>query len=145
MATYSKLNKADKANYHTRERRAFDKYGISNEDFYKLCLIENTLNNWHCEECNGTIQRDEETDKPIRYIRDNQTGETLAKYEIKDLENGAKKRARRICQKYSGIWTYWQNDPRGCSLYIYGPDDIKGLSGGDIGSLYSSRCFACYF
>ena len=139
MTTYSKLNKAAKAEYHKREQRAFDKYGISNEDFYKLCLIENTLNNWHCEECNGTIQRDEETGKPMRG-----TG-TDWQYQIKDLENGAIKRARRICQKYSGIWTYWQGDSRGCSLYIYGPDDTKGLSGGDIGSWYSSRCFACYF
>ena len=137
MTTYSKLNKADKAKYHERERRAFDKYGISNKDFYKLCLIENTLNNWYCEECNGTIQRDEETDKPIR------AAGTEYQYQIKDLENGAKKRARRICQKYSGIYLYWQGDPRGCSLYIYGPDDILG--GENIRNLYSSRCFACYF
>ena len=143
MATYSKLNKADKAKYHERERRAFDKYGISNDDFYKLCLIEHTLNNWHCEECDGTIQRDEETGKPFRYIRCEYTGNIQSIEAIKDLENGAKKRARRICQKYSRIYTYWQGDPRGCSLYIYGPNDILG--GENIGSLYSSRCFACYF
>jgi hypothetical protein len=102
----------------TLTRLGFDQPGVS-----ALLRCSATLHTWseHC--CNGAIQRDEETGKPYWY----------SAYACKrlgparDAEAGALKQANAIAAR-QGFSIYHQGDPRGCSLYLYRPEDLTRIA-----------------
>ena len=106
--------------------------GFTFEEALKLRRISITLSRWAEAECNGEIQRDEQTGKPRRYY-----GQCMDhSYPCADREKGALKRLEKIVEgrnqrerhTSTGIVSaYHQTDPRGCSLYIIKQDDLSGL------------------
>ena len=111
--------------------------GIGYEDAKALRRISMTLHRWHEHECNGTIQRDEESGIAYRYNCN--SGKKL--YRARDMESGAVKRLGDIMARYPGLGSYIQGDPRGASLYIIRPGDVlPGLTP----DCYYSRGIAVY-
>ena len=121
--------------------------GFSYRQSDSLRRIEQTLHTWCEHECNGTIERDDETGKTY-WARE---GRRLSW--TSDRERGALKRAQAILDKrnrtprpdlYAGsmepLKLYYQGDPRGCSLYLYRDCDLDGMS---IDCCYDSRGTHC--
>lgn len=73
------------------------------------------LHRWYEAECNGEIERFEDTDKPFRVIR-RYNGHNLS-YPTPDHEKAAEKKIKAICERLS-LHYYLQTDPRGGTLYI---------------------------
>ena len=105
--------------------------GISYADICTLVRASATLHTWHEHECNGAIQRDEETGKCYWYNAD--SGKQL--WRTSDREAGATKRINATLVRYPGLTAYIQGDPRGCALYIIRPGDV--LEGMQVDSCYS--------
>ena len=110
---------------HTRERlyhmqRRLTALGFSLDESDTLRRIEKTLNTWGVHECNGTIQRDEDTGKCYWYS--DQTGDRLGR--TSDREAGAIRRLERLLEDHPGIGYQQQGDPRGCCLWIYSKADM---------------------
>lgn len=74
-----------------------------------------TLHGWYEHECNGYIERNEETGKPYRVWTDS----NWKRHHIPtpDREKGAIKRIKEVCERL-GLHYYLQTDPRGGTLYI---------------------------
>ena len=109
--------------------------GFTSEEAEQLRRISMTLRRWFEHECNGDIQRDEQTDKPYCHY-----GHDDRRYPVADRETGARKRLERIVRDRNArcsdrVQTYVQGDPRGCALYILRPQDL--LSGHAIDSIYN--------
>ena len=142
MTTYSQLNKQERQDYHERADRALENWGISLNDFTALAEIEHKLQRWAERECNGEVERDEETGKC--WAVNPNTGN---RWRTNDLETGAIKRAQEICNRNGG-WFYHQGDPRGCQVYFWRSGEPSGSTIGpdeDISQHYSTRALACYF
>ena len=75
-----------------------------------------TLHRWAEEECNGTIQRQDGTDIPLRYYPERYGVRNVGAV-IPDREAGALRRVAEVC-KAAGLHYYHQTDPRGCALYV---------------------------
>lgn len=110
--------------------------GISQWETDKLLRCEKVLHTWAEHECNGAIQRDEETNIPYWY--NTNTGRKL--YRTADRETGALKRAAAIAKAHN-VKIYHQGDPRGCSLYIIRRHDIP--KGSKVESCYSRGIAIC--
>jgi hypothetical protein len=108
--------------------------GIKGDDARALRRISMTLHSWSEEECNGTIQRDETTEKPIRWA-ELRNGEHIRLGIINDRERGAQRRLAKIMARYPELWAYKQGDPRGCALYV---GKFADLNGRTIESFYNS-------
>ena len=119
---------------------ALQKCGISEDDARALRRISMTLRRWYEHECNGTIQRDEGTDKPRHYWEDSR-GVHHKSYVIPDREAGALRRLKLIMARYPSLDYYLQGDPRGCALYVLRPGDVPARE--DKGAYYS-RGIAVY-
>jgi len=107
--------------------------GFSQDETDRLLRIEKTLHRWHEHECNGDIQRDEQTGKP--YVVHNYTGN---RYPYPDKEKGALKRLAAILEG-KPVSSYVQTDPRGCALYLIRPQDVPA---GERVDCYYSRGIA---
>lgn len=110
--------------------------GLSFDECETLRRCSMTLHRWAEHECNGVIQRDEQTNKP--YIHSSYDGRKL--YPTADREAGAIKRATAILKAHN-LNLYHQGDPRGASLYVIRPNDVP--AGMDVDSCYS-RGIAVY-
>ena len=86
--------------------------GFTYDEANTLRRAEMTLHRWSEEECNGTIQRDEDTGKTYRVWTNGTTWATP------DRETGALKRIAKIMAKHNALTFYHQTDPRGCALYV---------------------------
>jgi len=93
-----------------------------------------TLHRWAEHECNGTIQRDEETGIPYWYS--SYTCRKLGR--VPDREAGAMRRLNKLMASHPDMRVYVQGDPRGCMLYLYRAADMDRRPGMDIASVYSS-------
>lgn len=138
------MNKAE------RQQRMLNRLmelGFSYRQSDSLRRIEQTLHTWSVHECNGTIERDDETGRPYWSREGQRIGATS------DRERGALKRAQEIINSRNNhlrqeiqagqakpIRMFHQGDPRGCSLYLYSVDDLNGLS---IDFCYDSRGTHC--
>jgi len=111
--------------------------GISLDDAVALRQISMTLHRWFEAECNGEIQRDEDTNIPYWY--NTTTGKKI--WKVADRETGALKRLNKIMNKYPTLKAYVQGDPRGASLYIIRPNDVP--EGKDVEAYYN-RGLAVY-
>ena len=90
------------------------KYGLDLREIDTLVRAERTLGRWGVAECNGEIQRDEATGKPVNgYTRT----------AIPDRETATLARIDKIVKAHK-LEYYHQGDPRGCALYIIRPGDI---------------------
>jgi hypothetical protein len=99
--------------------------GLSAVDADRIRRIAMTLSRWDEAECNGDIQRDETTNKPVRCYETKYDGKwTRRSYPIPDRESGAIRRLNAICKEY-GLFFYHQTDPRGASLYL-SKEEING-------------------
>ena len=93
-----------------------DRLGININDIDALIKIERTLNAWHAEECNGTIERDDNNGKAFR-VYSNAVGYRTY-HATADRETAAIKRLEKIMAQYPALTHRLQGDPRGCALYI---------------------------
>lgn len=93
---------------------------LSFDDANILRRAELTLRAWFTHECNGVIQRDEETGVPYyhnpnyRYI---DLRDPRAISRAPDREKGARARIAEVCAR-NNLHYYIQGDPRGCALYV---------------------------
>ena len=88
---------------------------ISTGDIAILRRCAMTLHRWCEHECNGTIQRDETTQKPFNVWFDSNWKEHRSP--ASDREAGALRRIEKVCKEYNAHY-YYQTDPRGCALYV---------------------------
>lgn len=108
-------------NYEVDHRLTVALYeaGISVEHGIALRKISRGLRKWYENECNGLIERSEDTGKP--FWRNPFSG-LLIPY--RDNESALRKRLDEIMVNYPDIDYYIQADPRGCALYIIRPGDV---------------------
>ena len=138
MTTFSKLTGSEREALDRRYDHAKARYGITWTDYCALAREEHRLQRWAEEECNGTIQRDEETGKCFRYWPDHPT---MRPVPTPDRETGSLKRCEEIAARY-GLKFYHQGDPRGCQVHVYRESDLQGS---DIRSIYPTQAHAIYF
>lgn len=119
--------------------------GFEPEDAKALRRISMTLRRWYEHECNGNIQRDEQTGKPYWVYT---PGSIYGGFSIRpdslpiaDRENGALRRLLKIFKRYPNYNYYVQRDPRGASLYVYDHTMVKADM--DAGQYYN-RGIAVY-
>ena len=118
--------------------------GLSLEPDDALALIRASrrLSRFSELECNGEIQRDENTGIP--YYCSVYSGKRLGR--ARDTESAALKKVNNIMVKYPDLFFYHQGDPRGAALYIGKKADLKrwGDRGIEIDSVYSTIGVAVY-
>ena len=141
MTTYSKLTVSEQERFWERFNVAINRYGISQQDYKALALEEHRLQRWSEQECNGEIERDDETGKPVRVYTLPPGTYGRTRCFIPDREKGCIRRCEEIAERY-GLKFYHQQDPRGCQVHIYRKSD---LNGSDISSVYSTQAHAIYF
>lgn len=125
--------------------------GFTYDEAAALRRIEMTLHRWAEAECNGDIERNETTGKPIRRIRSSRylaPNDPRACYAIADRETGALRRCAAIIAARNGrnptlgaLSFYHQGDPRGCALYILRTGDVP--AGEDVRNYYSRGVAVC--
>ena len=81
-------------------------------------MIEHQLQRWYEQECNGEIERCEETGKVYRVIGHDQPGATIRRLPYKDMETGAIKRAEAIANKYQGLDFYPGRSQGVCCVFL---------------------------
>lgn len=87
------------------------------DDVNTLRRIQLTLHGWAEQECNGTIQRDD--NGCVRGYSSNPDARYIDEYyKVADRETGALKRLAKIMTQYPSLTYYHQTDPRGCALYV---------------------------
>ena len=99
----------------TQEGLARAGISVSYDDAWTLRRASMTLHRWAERECGnewGCIERDEGTGIPYWL-----NSATMQKVRTPDLEKGALKRVREVCNR-NGLYFYHQTDPRGLSLYV---------------------------
>jgi len=131
------------------------KAGITLDDALALRRISMTLGKWYELECGdgndhgswsiargsktGGVFTHDDDGKPYlehhRY-RHGQGKDTVSYTPFPDRETGAKKRLAKIMARYPTLKTYLQTDPRGASLYILRPGDVR--DGADPSTCYSN-------
>ena len=112
------------------------KLGLTHDEAETIRRISMTLSRWAEHECNGNIQRDETTDKPLWFSNYQiEQAKTPKGYPIPDREAGAIKRLDKILSAHPGLAWYHQADPRGAAVHVYSVDKLEGRS---IDSVYSS-------
>lgn len=122
--------------YETMER-----YGFTEEEADQVRRIGMTLRRWYEMECNGEIERNEETGKPEAISQAYLNGRTNERraYPINDREKGAEKRLAKIMENKPRLWYYLQTDPRGCSVFVGRKDELQ--PGDKLDNVYSGRGF----
>ncbi len=126
--------------------------GIALDDAVALRRIAMTLHRWHELECGDgnsygswAIERDDNGDGPPfmvhHHYQHGRGKDTVSRTRIPDREKGAHKRLASLMARYPGWQAYIQGDPRGASLYVLRPTDVR--EGEDVSSVYS-RGIAVY-
>lgn len=134
----------------THQENTLMSLGFTREESEALRRISMTLHRWAEHECNGDIERDEDTGLPYRSFAGR--GGKHHAYRIPDKEKGAtarlegivsarNKRAVSPGSHNTAVGYYIQGDPRGCALYILRHGDVP--PGGDVHGYYS-RGIAVY-
>jgi hypothetical protein len=150
MTTFSRLSKSQQADWWERSRKVQERYGITHNDFIVLCDAQHILHTWNEHECNGQIQRNEPTDRwPLgrpRWFNETEQGELIDCGYVPDRAMGAMKRVKAVlaCHHRSGLSVYWQDDPRGCAIWLYRFSDALER-GAPIDSCYASIATPCYY
>lgn len=138
------MTKRQRENY-LRLHEQLGRLGFTTEEIEQLIRIERTLGNWATAECNGEIERDEQTGKPVAVSRAYTQGLISKRlvWPIADRESGALRRLSRIMEpRRRRLIAYHQSDPRGCSLYIVRRRDIP--KGAGVSQYYTRGIAVCY-
>lgn len=117
-----------------RVLQSLERLGIPYDDAQQLRRISLALHRWNERECNGEVERDEESGKTFAVYNTSGPG-PIKRYPTADKERGAQKRLAAIMAKYPALLAYEQGDPRGCALYIIERDKLAGR---DVHGFYSS-------
>ena len=130
----------------TNKEFAINKLSLTAYRWNQLRRAEMALHTWAEKECNGEIQREDESGKP-RIYRLSQYGDFTERggfiavseaYHLKEAQRHA---------KAAGLRIYRQGDPRGCQIYLYkqseleeamASNEIYRKPGMGIGALYGS-------
>ena len=131
------MNKNQKQNF-VRLIARLAHLGLTYDETATLIRIERILHLWAERECNGEIERDEQTGKPFRVWHG--LGKA-GRHAIPDLEAGALRRLAVLIKNHPALLAYHQGDPRGCALYVLRNEDVKGES---VDSVYSRGIAICY-
>lgn len=140
---------------YTKRQRIADFYsrmeamGFTYDEIETLRRAQMTLHRWAERECNGEVERDEETGNCYAYSGNYvQANDPRRRRRVADLETGAWKRiaatvAARNEREASGeaLIAYHQTDPRGCALYLVKAGDLRGH---DIAAVYNRGFGVCY-
>jgi hypothetical protein len=134
----------------SRQSDTLQSLGFSREECETLRRASMTLRRWFERECNGEIERDEKTGKPVAYnpySRYVQANDHRAYRVVADREAGARKRiaailtARNARHGLQLVSAYIQCDPRGAALYILRAGDVP--AGADVDAYYSRGVCVC--
>jgi hypothetical protein len=107
------------------------------EEWETLKHCGDIINQWDTEDCNGSIQFDND-ETPRYYYRDGEGCYTIKGEVIKNRKNEAIKRAVDIAKSHN-LCIYYQGDCRGLSLYVYDPATVSAKR---IRSCYSTMARA---
>lgn len=117
------MNKQRTANL-VRVQANLSKLGFSHAGACQLIRIERTLQRWAERECNGEIERDEESGKP--YLGQHGSSRERLRHPVPDREAGALRRLAAILAPHKRrLVAYHQGDPRGCALYLVKRSDLR--------------------
>lgn len=122
-----------------------ERLGFEQHEVDQLIRIERTLGNWATAECNGEIERDEQTGKPVAVSRLYTQGHINKRvtWPTADREAGALRRLAKIMEpRKRRLIAYHQGDPRGCQLYIVRRRDIP--KDGTVSQYYTRGIAVCY-
>lgn len=145
MTTYSQMTVSNRVKYAERVAGAARHYGIDEASYRELASINHRLVRWFSRECDGDIERDDETGKVYAYSHNRRL-----RHRINDIETAGRKKAKAIANRLGG-WIYFQTDPRGCAVYFFrfGENGEPGpyRIGRDqkVSQVYSTNACACYF
>jgi hypothetical protein len=107
----------------TNKEFAINKLGLSAYRWLELRRAERGLHKWAEQECNGEIQREDESGLPKRYSKSIFGDFTKCLGFIRDSEAYYLAEAKRHA-KAAGLRVYHQEDPRGCQIYLYKQSDL---------------------
>jgi len=97
-------------------------HGCNKAQWQLLKKYERTCHRWAEEECNGTIQQDDDQ-PPHRFGPDRYGTPAVDQGPIEDKEVKAIEQAEEIATELGGL-IFHQGDPRGCSLYFYTAEEL---------------------
>lgn len=147
---------------YTKQQRIADFYrsmarlGFTPDESNTLRRAQMTLHRWAERECNGEIQRDEETGKVYAYSGNYvQANDPRRRHRVADLETGAWKRVASVVEARNDrenadakasrdsdhLIPYHQTDPRGCALYLVRTSELQGHS---VSAVYNRGFGVCY-
>lgn len=121
------MNATQRERYGRLLNRMLNK-GFTFQEVEQLLKISRRLSRWSEAECNGEIERDEETGKVSRVVTFERPEYRQVRYKIRDMEMPARRKAEEICSRH-GLVAYFQGDPRGCALYITDGKDQEYTQG----------------
>ena len=92
--------------------------GLTQYAWRQLRSICRELNAWDVMRCNGEIQYDDDSGKVYRYASSRYGDFTERPVVVPDRAAQLLERASTQAARF-GLKVYHQEDPRGCSLYVY--------------------------
>ena len=112
-------------------------YGVTRHTWYELRRYCRQLHSLDEQHCNGEIQFDEDRQTWYRYNSDSYGTPTIKGNELRTQPEDILRAAEALIKRH-GLKAFHQGDPRGCSLYVYKPEDVHG----DISCRYSTEATA---
>lgn len=142
------MKRETKASRAARFYKRMSDLGFTHEETETLRRAQLTLPRWAECECNGEIERDEKTGRPMSFAgyhgQSSRTG-----YTVPDRETGALRRVKAIVDARNAkanipgerLIPYHQTDPRGVALYLVKASEIP--AGKDISDYYDRGFAVC--
>ena len=112
-------------------------HGISRHTWFELRRYERQLHKLDEASCNGEIQCPDDDDIWYHYMPDQWGTPTKRGRALTTQPLDIVRAAEALITRH-GLKAYHQGDPRGCSLYVYKPEDVRG----DISCRYSTEATA---
>mgnify|MGYP003111701363 FL=1 len=130
------MNARELERFEQDAERARSRFEITRDNYETLAEIDEFLNQWFTEECNGTIQVSDDGE----YAQFDELGNFT-----KFLEDGVSQAVAIIesIQKQSHFDFYIQRDPRGVQIYLYEASKLKEIDQ-PIDTVYNTIGHACY-
>jgi hypothetical protein len=131
------MNARELERFEQDAERARSRFEITRKNYKTLTEIDEFLNQWFTEECNGTIQVNDDGEYEQVDGWGYFTGEIL--------EDGVSKAFAiiELIQKQSHFDFYIQRDPRGVQIYLYEASKLKEIDQ-PIDTVYNTIGHACY-
>lgn len=114
------MTKQERINESRRYAAFMNLPGFTLEEYETLRRDSMRLHRWSEAECNGDIERDDETGKCFRHYGHNGPGPFLTA-KMADKETPAKERITALCKRHK-LKLEMQGDPKGAAVKITMPD-----------------------